>query len=82
MDQRVARFATYADLLRLLRALGRRRWAAWCSTSLGYRDEQRHALADATCIGLQLANFWQDVSVDLRQGPHLHPGGGHARRFG
>jgi len=31
----------------------------------GYRDEQRQRLSDATCTGLQLANFWQDVSRDL-----------------
>ena len=67
MDQRITRFATYDDLLR------------YCSHSatpvgrmvlyvLGYRDAERQALADATCIGLQLANFWQDVSVDWRKG--------------
>jgi squalene synthase HpnC len=31
----------------------------------GYRDEERHRLSDFTCTALQLANFWQDVSVDL-----------------
>ncbi len=31
----------------------------------GYRDPVLHALADRTCTGLQLANFWQDVSEDL-----------------
>jgi squalene synthase HpnC len=31
----------------------------------GYADAQRQSLSDATCTGLQLANFWQDVSVDL-----------------
>lgn len=67
MDQRVSRFATYDELLN------------YCEHSatpvgrmvlyvLGYRDEERQQLADATCIGLQLANFWQDVSVDLRKG--------------
>src|SRR5262249_9884913 len=30
----------------------------------GYRDAERHALSDATCTALQLANFWQDVTVD------------------
>jgi len=30
----------------------------------GYRDEVRYALSDKTCTALQLANFWQDVSVD------------------
>lgn len=31
----------------------------------GYRDEERQRLSDYTCTALQLANFWQDVSVDL-----------------
>lgn len=30
----------------------------------GYRDEERFSMSDATCTGLQLANFWQDVTVD------------------
>jgi squalene synthase HpnC len=33
----------------------------------GYRDEERQALSDATCTALQLANFWQDVIVDLEK---------------
>ena len=67
MDQRVSRFATYEDVL------------TYCSYSatpvgqmvlavLGYRDDERVALSDQTCIGLQLANFWQDVSVDIKKG--------------
>ncbi len=31
----------------------------------GYRDAEMFALSDRTCTGLQLANFWQDVSEDL-----------------
>jgi squalene synthase HpnC len=31
----------------------------------GYSDEARQKLSDATCTALQLANFWQDVTVDL-----------------
>ena len=31
----------------------------------GYCDEQRAKLSDCICTALQLANFWQDVSVDL-----------------
>ena len=31
----------------------------------GYRDDERQRLSDATCTALQLANFWQDVTVDL-----------------
>src|SRR5262249_14771971 len=34
----------------------------------GYRDEHRQKLSDATCTALQLANFWQDVSRDLKKG--------------
>ncbi len=30
----------------------------------GYTDAERQRLSDATCTGLQLANFWQDVTVD------------------
>jgi squalene synthase HpnC len=30
----------------------------------GYSDDQRQQLSDATCTALQLANFWQDVTVD------------------
>ena len=30
----------------------------------GYRDAARYALSDKTCTALQLANFWQDVTVD------------------
>src|SRR5664280_246613 len=33
----------------------------------GYRDAARQHLSDATCTALQLANFWQDVTVDLRK---------------
>jgi phytoene/squalene synthetase len=31
----------------------------------GYADDERDRLSDATCTALQLANFWQDVTVDL-----------------
>jgi len=31
----------------------------------GYSDQARQRLSDATCTALQLANFWQDVTVDL-----------------
>src|SRR5690242_2334239 len=31
----------------------------------GYRDAERQRLSDSTCTALQLANFWQDVTVDL-----------------
>ncbi|MGZ4816698.1 MAG: squalene synthase HpnC [Terriglobales bacterium] len=34
----------------------------------GYRDEQLQKLSDYTCTALQLANFWQDVTVDWQKG--------------
>jgi squalene synthase HpnC len=34
----------------------------------GYSDSERQRLSDYTCTALQLANFWQDVSVDYAKG--------------
>ena len=31
----------------------------------GYRGEEHQRLSDVVCSGLQLANFWQDVAIDL-----------------
>jgi squalene synthase HpnC len=33
----------------------------------GYSDPERQALSDATCSALQLANFWQDITVDQQK---------------
>jgi squalene synthase HpnC len=33
----------------------------------GYRDPKLPPLSDAICTGLQLANHWQDVAIDLRK---------------
>jgi squalene synthase HpnC len=66
-DQTVTRFATFDDVL------------AYCRNSAnpvghlvlymcGYRDAERQELSDFTCIALQLANFWQDVTVDYAKG--------------
>jgi len=66
-DQTVRRFETFNDVL------------AYCHYSAnpvghlvlyvcGYRDAERQQLSDFTCTGLQLANFWQDVSVDYGKG--------------
>ena len=33
----------------------------------GYADEERDRMSDATCTALQLANFWQDVTVDWQK---------------
>jgi squalene synthase HpnC len=66
-DQTITRFDTFQDVL------------AYCKYSAnpvghlvlylcGYRDTERQQLSDFTCTALQLANFWQDVSVDYRKG--------------
>jgi len=34
----------------------------------GYRDAERQRLANLVCTGLQLANFWQDIAIDLGKG--------------
>jgi squalene synthase HpnC len=33
----------------------------------GYSDAERQGLSDATCTALQLANFWQDITVDQQK---------------
>jgi squalene synthase HpnC len=34
----------------------------------GYRDPALYALSDEVCTGLQLANHWQDLAIDLGRG--------------
>jgi squalene synthase HpnC len=66
-DQTITRYETFDDLL------------GYCRNSAnpvghlvlylcGYRDAERQKLSDYTCTALQLANFWQDVSVDYEKG--------------
>lgn len=66
-DQTVTRFPAFQDVLN------------YCQYSAnpvgrlvlyvcGYRDAERQRLSDFTCTALQLANFWQDVSVDYAKG--------------
>jgi len=65
-DQTVTRYANFDEVF------------AYCVNSAnpvghlvlylcGYRDPERQALSDFTCTGLQLANFWQDIRVDLEK---------------
>jgi len=66
-DQTVHRYETFDDVL------GYCRYSANPVGHLvlyvcGYRDAERQQLADSTCTALQLANFWQDVSVDWQKG--------------
>jgi squalene synthase HpnC len=66
-DQSVTRFDTFADVFNYCR------YSANPVGHLvlylcGYRDAERQQLSDFTCTALQLANFWQDVSVDYAKG--------------
>jgi squalene synthase HpnC len=80
MDQSITRFETHEDLLHYCQhsatPVGR-----MVLYVLGYRDEERHQLAEKTCIALQLANFWQDVTVDWTKGRVYLPQE-DIRRFG
>ncbi len=63
-DQTTFRYRTFDDVF------------AYCENSAnpvghlvlylcGYRDAARQRFADHTCTALQLANFWQDMMIDL-----------------
>lgn len=66
-DQTVHRYETFNDVLDYCRysadPVGR-----IVLYLCGYRDEERQRLSDYTCTALQLANFWQDVTVDYGKG--------------
>jgi squalene synthase HpnC len=65
-DQRVTSYANWDELFDYCR----------CSANpvgrlvlrlCGYADAERDRMSDATCTALQLANFWQDVTVDFEK---------------
>lgn len=62
-DQRVSRYANWEEVFGYCRfsanPVGR-----LVLRLCGYAGEERDRLSDATCTALQLANFWQDVTVD------------------
>src|SRR5580704_13130132 len=65
-DQVVTRYQNFDDLFQYCRYSANpvgRLVLGLCD----YRDAARHELSDATCTALQLANFWQDVIVDLEK---------------
>jgi squalene synthase HpnC len=65
-DQRVTRYQNWDEVFEYCR----------CSANpvgklvlrlCGYADRELDRLSDATCTALQLANFWQDVTVDFEK---------------
>lgn len=66
-DQTIHRFESMSNLLGYCRysanPVGR-----LVLYACGYNDAEMFRLSDHTCSALQLANFWQDVSVDWKKG--------------
>ena len=65
-DQTVTRYRNFEELFQYCRYSANpvgRLVLGLC----GYHDAERQTLSDATCTALQLANFWQDVTVDLEK---------------
>ncbi|MEQ1884673.1 MAG: squalene synthase HpnC [Bryobacteraceae bacterium] len=65
-DQTVTRYRNFEQLLEYCRYSANpvgRLVLGLC----GYQDAERCELSDATCTALQLANFWQDVIIDLEK---------------
>jgi squalene synthase HpnC len=81
MDQRRSRWTTHEDLLEYCRHSATPVGEMVLGV-LGYRDPWRLAMSDATCIGLQLVNFWQDVARDLRDRARIYLPAQDMARFG
>lgn len=67
LDQSVSTYATWDQLLGYCR-LSAAPVGRMVLGVFGIRDARAEALSDDVCIGLQLANFAQDVSVDRQKG--------------
>lgn len=80
-DQRMTRYETFTQLLdycrRSANPVGR-----LVLYMCGYRDSERHLLADMTCTALQLANFWQDVRRDILERDRIYIPAESMQRFG
>jgi squalene synthase HpnC len=81
IDQRTSRWESHDDLIE------------YCSYSatpvgrmvlgvLGLDDARRLELSDATCEGLQLVNFWQDIRRDLEERDRVYLPAEDMRLFG
>ena len=66
MDVTTRRYATFGELLHYCRhsanPVGR-----LVLQIFGYQDKELLELSDKICTALQLANFWQDISVDFQK---------------
>lgn len=71
MDQRRGRWDTHDELLDYCRHSATSVGEMVLGV-LGYRDPWRTGMSDATCTGLQLVNFWQDIRRDLRDRDRIY----------
>jgi squalene synthase HpnC len=81
MDQRRSRWDTHDELLDYCRHSATPVGEMVLGV-LGYRDPWRTGMSDATCIGLQLVNFWQDIRRDLRDRDRIYLPREDMARFG
>lgn len=72
MDLTIKRYASWKDLLFYCRHSANPvgRMVLYIS---GIRDEKLHEYSDFICSGLQLINFWQDTSIDLKRNRIYYP---------
>jgi len=73
MDLTIKRYSSWKDLLYYCRhsanPVGR-----MVLLISGIREEKLHQYSDFICSGLQLINFWQDSSIDLKRNRIYYPG--------
>lgn len=81
MDQRRRRWDTHEELVHYCRHSATTVGEMVLGV-LGYRDPWRLGMSDATCIGLQLVNFWQDIARDLRDRDRIYLPRESMARFG
>ncbi len=72
MDLSIKRYASWKDLLYYCRHSANPvgRMVLYIS---GIREEKLHGYSDYICGGLQLINFWQDTSIDLKRNRVYYP---------
>ena len=81
MDQRLSRYACFADLREYCRCSANPVGRLVLSV-FGVATPERLPLSDAICTGLQLTEHWQDVAEDLRVHGRIYLPARDLRRFG
>lgn len=66
-DVTVKRYETFEDVVDLYCRYSANPVGRLILHLFDYRDDERMVLSDRICTALQLANFWQDVGVDLKK---------------